>query len=227
MLEDAGRSAEADDGGRKALIALLIRDGYCDANAIERARRIAEESGQHLDTALSQLGLVTERDLAGAYARLLNLPLAGPSRYPAAPLWADQLPLSFLRSMRALPLADESGTLVLGVADPLDRFIPEAVAAAVLRPVRSEVCVPIELEQALERLYPEQGSPAPDEIAETTAAPLEEDTERLRDLASEAPVIRLVNQIIARAVETQASDIHIEPFEGRLRLRYRYDGVLH
>jgi general secretion pathway protein E len=53
------------------------------------------------------------------------------------------------------------------------------------------------------------------------------DAERLKDLASEAPVIRLVNQMIGRAVETQASDIHIEPFEDRLRVRYRYDGVLH
>ena len=56
---------------------------------------------------------------------------------------------------------------------------------------------------------------------------LEEDAERLKDLASEAPVIRLVNQLIGRAVETHASDIHIEPFEDRLRVRYRYDGVLH
>ena len=58
-------------------------------------------------------------------------------------------------------------------------------------------------------------------------APGEEDAERLKDLASEAPVIRLVNGIVSRAVETQASDIHIEPFEDRLRVRYRYDGVLH
>src|SRR5205085_2392918 len=57
--------------------------------------------------------------------------------------------------------------------------------------------------------------------------PSEEDTERLKDLASEAPVIRLVNQLIARAVETGASDVHIEPFEDRLRIRYRYDGALH
>jgi general secretion pathway protein E len=55
----------------------------------------------------------------------------------------------------------------------------------------------------------------------------EEDAERLKDLASEAPVIRLVNQIISRAVETQASDIHFEPFADKFRLRYRYDGILH
>jgi general secretion pathway protein E len=88
--------------------------------------------------------------------------------------------------------------------------------------------VPIELEAALARLYPDV------DPAEADATPrpgdgdwLHEDAERLKDLASEAPVIRLVNQLIARAVETQASDIHIEPFEDRLRVRYRYDGVLH
>ena len=59
------------------------------------------------------------------------------------------------------------------------------------------------------------------------AEPAEEDAERLKDLASEAPVIRLVNQLIARAVETHASDVHLEPFPDRLRIRYRYDGVLH
>src|SRR5258708_11142301 len=59
------------------------------------------------------------------------------------------------------------------------------------------------------------------------AEPAEEDAERLKDLASEAPVIRLVNQLIARAVETRASDVHLEPFPDRLRVRYRYDGVLH
>jgi len=69
---------------------------------------------------------------------------------------------------------------------------------------------------------PQPGAAGADEGGE----PLEEDAERLKDLASEAPVIRLVNQIIARAVETQASDIHIEPFEDRLRVRYRYDGAL-
>src|SRR6202007_1026654 len=78
------------------------------------------------------------------------------------------------------------------------------------------------------RLYPEGGGEATDEASDGVAAePLEEDAERLKDLASEAPVIRLVNQLIARAVETQASDIHIEPCEDRLRVRYRYDGVLH
>jgi general secretion pathway protein E len=86
--------------------------------------------------------------------------------------------------------------------------------------------VPIELEAALARLLPETDTGTAAAEADEHPSGNEDDAERLKDLASEAPVIRLVNQIIGRAVETGASDIHIEPFEDRLRVRYRYDGVL-
>ena len=89
--------------------------------------------------------------------------------------------------------------------------------------MRVEIGVPIELDAALDRLYPEAEIAAD---AEDMHAASEDDAERLKDLASEAPVIRLVNQIIAKAVESMASDIHVEPFEDRLRIRYRYDGDL-
>ncbi len=120
-----------------------------------------------------------------------------------------------------MPVALADGRLVIAAADPLDPFIPAAIAAATGHPVALEVAVPIEIEAAIERLYGDAASAAPDAAAaEADAeAPAAEDAERLKDLASEAPVIRLVNQIIARAVETQASDIHIEPFEDRLRVR--------
>jgi general secretion pathway protein E len=215
----------ATESELEQLIALLVREGHCDVKSVERGRRVAEENGQRLDRVLNQLGLVTERGLAGAYAALLALPVTDPSRYPAEPLCADQLSVPFLRSARAMPIAEEGGTLVLTVTDPLDIFTAEAVAAATGRPVRLEVAVPIELEAAFARLYPEETEQPDPETPE--GAPLEEDTERLRDLASDAPIIRLVNQMIWRAVETRASDIHIEPFEDRLRIRYRYDGVLH
>jgi general secretion pathway protein E len=205
---------------------ILLRNGQCDSQTIERGRRVAVESGQRLDKVLIQLGLVTERGLAESYSALLGAKLASPARYPEAPLLPERLSPRFLRTARACPLAVEDGALVLAVADALDDFTPNAVAMATGLPVRLEIAVPIELEAAFGRLYPEG------EGAEATAdgdggAALEEDAERLKDLASEAPVIRLVNQIIGRAVETHASDIHVEPFEDRLRVRYRYDGVLH
>jgi general secretion pathway protein E len=219
-------SADAAEGRVDLLAGILLRQGQCDTQTIERGRRVAADSGQRLDLVLIQLGLVTERGLAEAYATLLAVPLAGPARFPEAPLFPERLTPRFLRTARACPLAIEDGVLVLGVADALDDFTPVAVAAATGHKVRLEIVVPIELEAAFSRLYPE-GDAAESTQFTDSGAGLEEDAERLKDLASEAPVIRLVNQIIGRAVETHASDIHVEPFEDRLRVRYRYDGVLH
>ena len=208
-----------------SLAEILVRTGQCDGRAIERGRRVAEDTGQRLDKVLLQLGLVSERGLADAYATLLDLPVAGADRYPAEqPLFVEELPARFLRNARAIPMAIDGDSLVAAVVDPLDRFIPAAISAAVEMNVRLQVAVPIELDAALKRLYPDEATVAADDAE---GDPHEEDTERLKDMASEAPVIRLVNQILSRAVETQASDIHIEPFEDRLRVRYRRDGILH
>jgi general secretion pathway protein E len=161
---------------------------------------------------------------------LVGAPLVGPADYPEEPLFVDRLRPKFLRKAHALPIADGEQAL-LAMVDPLDVFTRKAVASALGRPVAVAVAVPIELEGALDRLYSEpveagDGEAMLDDIV-ADAEPAEEDAERLKDLASEAPVIRLVNQMIARAVETHASDVHLEPFPDRLRIRYRYDGVLH
>ena len=226
--QEAGQSTIQPELERQVdlLASILVRQGQCDTQTVERGRRVAAETGQRLDLVLLQLGLVTERGLAEAYATLTGAPIAGPARFPEAPLLPERLSPRFLRTARACPLAVEDGVLVLGVADALDDFTPAAVQAATGLPVRIEIAVPIELEAAYGRLYPEGDSS--DQPADSEGGlGLEEDAERLKDLASEAPVIRLVNQIIGRAVETHASDIHVEPFEDRLRVRYRYDGVLH
>ena len=223
MSQSTDLAFDTPDEAAAAVVRLLEQGGQCDPRTIDRGRRVAAENGQRLDRVLLQLGLVNERDLAAAYATLLGLELAGPDAYPDEPLFPDRLAPRFLRHARALPIGREADTLVLAMADPLDRFTPAASAAATGCTTRVVVGVPIELDAAFDRLYPDNAAPAPDTGGEAA----EEDTERLKDLASEAPVIRLVNGIINRAVETQASDIHIEPFEDRLRVRYRYDGVLH
>jgi len=216
---------EAPDMLAERLGRLLVETGRCDARSLERGRRAAEESGGRTDVILLQLGLVSERGLADSYAALLGLPVVTPDRYPDEPVLPERLLPRFLRDVRALPLGVADGVLHVAVADPLDPFAPASIAAATGLAVQPAIAVPIELEAAFDRLYPRDGEGAAG--GEDEAAPLEEDAERLKDLASEAPVIRLVNQIIFRAVETRASDIHIEPFEDRLRVRYRYDGVLH
>jgi general secretion pathway protein E len=211
--------------------ASLVDGGAIDRRTLDRARRVAAETGARLDQVLTQLGLVSDRGLAEALAQLIAAPLVGAADYPDAPLFHERLKPKFLRRVRALPIAASDDRATLAMADPLDVFTRNAIAAALGRSVAVAVAVPIELEAALERLYTEfdEGSDAAEMLDDMVAdaEPAEEDAERLKDLASEAPVIRLVNQLIARAVETHASDVHLEPFPDRLRIRYRYDGVLH
>ena len=225
-IEPKASRHDTDAPPLERLATYLVETGQCDTRTVERGRRVGLETGQRLDRVLLQLGLLSERSLAEAFAAVFGLPLARPEDYPReAPLHAERLPARFLRGARALPLAEAGDALVVALADPLDDFTPSAIAAAVGRTVRPVVAVGIELEAALARLY--QEPEAETGTGEAEGEPSEEDAERLKDLASEAPVIRLVNQLIATAVETQASDIHIEPFEDRLRVRYRYDGILH
>jgi len=209
----------------------LVDNGAIDRRTLDRARRVAAETRGRLDQVLTQLGLISDRGLAEAYAQLIAAPLVKLADYPDAPLFCDRLKPKFLRRARALPIAASVDRAILAMADPLDVFTRNAISAALGRPVGIAVAVPIELEAALDRLYAEleEGADGEEILDETApdAEPAEEDAERLKDLASEAPVIRLVNQLIARAVETHASDIHLEPFPDRLRVRYRYDGVLH
>ena len=213
--------------GWQAFTAWAEAEGLIDALGLERARRVATETSQSLSGALTQLGLVSEQGLAEGLARFLRLSVATAGSYPAAPVLADRLHARFLRRARVVPLAADTHSLTIATADPLDPFLVQSLSLATGRTVALQVAVPIELEAALDRLYPEGMSAKAAEAGLPEAELSGDDTERLKDLASEAPVIRLVNQLLSRAVETRASDIHIEPFEDRLRIRYRYDGVLH
>jgi general secretion pathway protein E len=209
--------------------ATLADSGLISAPALERARRLEAESGERIDRVAAKLGLVSERDLATAYATLLGTPLLAPDDFPTAPIATDRLRAAFLKQSRIIPIAETDFRLVIAMADPLDDRTPRALEFALGKPVERRAAVPADVEAAYERLYGD-GSVAIETLDDQTEQREDEDRdadlERLKDLASEAPVIRLVYSLIARAVEMQASDIHLESADGRLRLRYRIDGVL-
>ena len=113
------------------LCSFLVEAGQCDARTIERGRRVGKESGQRVDRVLLQLGLVSERGLAEAFAAIFRMPLARPEDYPTSEsLFAERLPDRFLRGARAMPLAETADEVLVAVADPLDEFTPSAIAAA-------------------------------------------------------------------------------------------------
>ncbi|MBS0431933.1 MAG: type II secretion system ATPase GspE [Proteobacteria bacterium] len=210
--------------------ALLIARGKLKESDLARAERIHTESPDGtLTTLLATLGLVSERDLAEAWAETLKLPLLYAKDAGDTPPEAQPLSLRFMKQHHVLPVGDRDGALELAVSDPGDPYPLQAVALAAGKPVVLRIALRSEIDDLIERWHG-QGRSALGAIVEGMdgeGAGGEDDIEHLRDLASEAPVIRLVNLLIQRAVEARASDIHIEPFENRLKVRYRIDGVLH
>lgn len=208
---------------------LLIERGKLNAADLDRARRVQQETPERINVILTQLGLVSERDMAEALALYLDLPLVTAADYPTQAILEDQISTKFLKEFRTIPLADTAEGLVLAIADPLDAYAVNAMRLLTGKPVLPRVGVPAEIEAAFERLYGSSKASIENIFEEVTSEEDEgtnEDIERLKDLASEAPVIRMVNLLISRAVEMRASDIHIEPFERKLKVRYRIDGVL-
>lgn len=203
----------------------LIDRSKLRATEFRHARRLAAEEGVRLSVMLIRLGLVSERDMAEAFSALLDLPLLATNDYDGGGL-NGQVSLRFLKESRAVPVLEEEDAVVVAMADPSDRYVQEAIALAYGKPINLRVGLPSEIEAALERQA--GGKSAMGQIVEHLGADeeAETDVQHLKDMASEAPVVRLVNLLIQRAVESRASDIHIEPFENSLRVRYRIDGVL-
>lgn len=207
---------------------LVARQKLTEAD-LQRARKVREGSGEGLDTLLVKLGLVSERDLAEALSMHLSLPLVRPADYPEAPITNGAIAARFLKESRAIPLFEDEQGLTVAMSNPTDAYVLAALQLASGKAITPRVGIPSELEAAFERLYG-SGRSAMGQIVDSIGLADnltdEEQIQHLKDLASEAPVIRLVNLMIARAVESRASDIHIEPFENRLKVRYRVDGVL-
>jgi len=209
---------------------ILIARGKLDAAGVERALRLQQETGEKLGSLLVTLGLCAQRDVCEALASQLDLPLLDSAGYPEFPILEERVSPRFLREARALPVREDERELALAMADPTDEYTIGAFRMVTGRDVRPLVAIPSELDAALERLYG-AGRTAVGQIVgdveQRDELAFDADVQHLKDLASEAPVIRLVSLIITNALEARASDIHIEPFENRLIVRYRIDGVLH
>ena len=208
--------------------AYLLEHGRLKESDLKRAVTYRDQHGGDLVTLLVRLGLVSERDVADAEADLLGLPLVRTADLPEQAPELPDVSLRFLKQNLILPIAESDGELTVVMANPRDDFARRALAMASGRAIQTRVGIASEIENGIEKLLG-GGRSAMGQIVESLGGEDEgdiEDVEHLRDLASEAPVIRLVNLILQRAVESRASDIHIEPFENRLKVRYRIDGVL-
>ena len=219
--------AAADDWSRYG--ELLVRAGKLSARDLERALAAQREMGGALDSVLVSLGLVSEQDAARALAEYLGLPFLTADDFPDLPPEPEGLLPEFLKTHRVLPLGVEDGRLRVAMSAPQDVFVCKALGLASGLAIEPAVGLGSDIDKALARLFDEgaEGVGDGDDLGDGLDADAGDFVEHLRDLASEAPVIRLVNTIISRVIELRASDIHLEPFDDGLHVRYRIDGVLH
>jgi len=208
----------------------LVRKGKARDAEINRTRRLAAQTDdQPLPALLIKLGVVSERDVAEALCEISGLPLVAAADYPESSPLPDSLATRFLKEKHVVGLSSTDDAYEVAVADPFDRYALAAMGLACGKPVRPKVGLPSEIDRAIEQQLG-SGKSLMGQLVDNLGSGDEEideaDVEHLKDLASEAPVIRMVNLIMQRAVESRASDIHVEPFEQQLKVRFRVDGVL-
>jgi general secretion pathway protein E len=202
---------------------ILLERGKIQAEDIERALELQLERGDKLGKILVDMGTVAHRDVLAALSDQLDVPLIAVDGVPPAAPEIEGLSHRFLRQCRAIPVALVDNVLTIAMADPLDFETIAAVRAFSGLQVSTALAAEQEILDAIDKNYGESEQRT---YAEGDDEQAGADLEHLRDMASEAPVIRLVNAMIADAIEKRASDIHIEPFEKEFRVRFRVDGVL-
>ncbi len=205
----------------------LVEQGKISNRDLERTLVAKAEMGGMFGQVLVKLGLVSELDVALALTEVLQLPLLAASDYPETPLQVPGLSMDFLINNSVVPVALSESHAEFSASVPQDEYLIRALGLALEQSVSVSLGLESDILNALEKYAAGEEEDQFDEgEAFGSYADDEEFIEHLKDLASEAPIIRLVNQLIQRALDLGASDIHIEPFDDGLHLRYRVDGVI-
>ncbi|MGV6852283.1 MAG: type II secretion system ATPase GspE [bacterium] len=204
----------------------LVKKDELREQDLHKAMRIAEESGDALLQLIIRLGLVSEKDVASIMSEIMDLPLLTMKEIPEINPEEFEIPVRFMLEQKLIPISMDEENLTLLMAEPYDEFSIKALEKSTHKKINVNIGLPSDIESKTEKVFGGGRSAMGQIVDNLSEDGGEEDVEHLRDLASEAPVIRLVNLVMQRAVEARASDIHIEPFENRLKVRYRIDGVL-
>ncbi len=214
------------------LVGQLVERRLVSGEEIERVMKLQQEQQAPLTRLIVELGFLSEDDLLPVLQDHFGLPLVSLKDFPTTPLPLEFPPtvVDCFKLARMVPLKVEGRDLLVAIADPLDLPRLHALELVTGLQVKPVLAKEKEISARIEALFGNAvsgESTAAATAREIEGAVDEEDVAHLRDMASEVPVIRLVNQMLVRALESRASDVHIEPFENQLKVRYRIDGILH
>jgi MSHA biogenesis protein MshE len=211
---------------------LLLREGLINQETLDKAIELQKKSGDKFGRTLIGMGVIAEEDVLKFFANQLGIAYIDLNHYEIDPSITKILPETYARRFRALIVGEEEGTLIVGMADPQDINAFDAVSKIIKRPIKMAVVSELALLKVLDRVYrhTQDISHFAHELSEEMLEEYKEDIDELFDESQEneeqAPVVKLLNSLFRDAVQARASDIHIEPGEKSLRIRFRVDGLL-
>jgi type II secretory ATPase GspE/PulE/Tfp pilus assembly ATPase PilB-like protein len=223
--KDKSNSPATEKAAKKTLGEMLVEEKLITAAQLESALALQQQQGGKLSDILLQQGAVKAEQLAIVLSIKLNLPLIDLKRHVIQPLALRLIPEEMARKHMLIPLDIVNDSLMVVMADPEDiRTIEDIKTQAKMR-IEVALGVPSDIERAINLNYRSSGAIA-NQVSQFTPSSAEK-TEDISALTARTPVAETLNLLVTQAIKDRASDVHIEPQEDRLRIRYRIDGILH
>jgi len=217
----------------KAFEKQLIRDKILDEAKLERVRAEAIKNDLSLVEVIPQLGFATPETVYRCLADFCEMRYIQPSKMTIPPELIEKVPARFATHYRFVPIQEKNGTMTVALSDPLNAHLLDDIRLVLKRRIEAAVTTPAEIQKAIKELYG-VGADTVEKILSNDdhmggVINLESSvfSTDIGDDTIDASVIKFVNELILEAVQSSATDIHIEPFENHLRVRYRIDGILH
>ena len=211
----------------KQLGDILLQDGLVSEDQLFQAFQMHKDQGKALGRVLVDQGFLTESQLVAALAQQIGLEFVDLGDYPVDGSIVARVSGAICRKHSALPLrVDEEGKLLLAMADPANVFAIDDIRSLTGLDVRPVVATKADVLGAIDRYY-RADSDLDDLTAVLDNNDDDEDLSNLKEVVEDAPIVKYVNLLITQAIQDRASDIHLEPTEHALVVRYRIDGVLH
>ena len=224
--------------GRLSLTNVLLKEGFIVEEDLKKAEQYQRDNGGVLSYILVKLGLITEEQIVVGLAEQLGIPHMKLTNYRLDPEVMKLLPERIIRKDKVILLSQSGNTLTVATADPLNVLMIDDLKAITGCNIQTIVATPSEIEQVMEDYYSTRATMNLDKLIAQSEKETETGLEVVRDEksmdldrlireAEEAPIIKIANLILSRAIKERASDIHIEPFEKKVTVRYRIDGILY
>jgi type IV pilus assembly protein PilB len=202
-----------------------LKERGADPEAVDRAAAEAEHTGRSIRAVLINDHVVTEDQLTEASADAYGIATLDLVGYPIDPAAVTKIPMALVLKHRVLGIALNEHEITVGITDPGDVLALDDVRAATGLTVRPVVVARSELRKIIDRLKREENDLG--DVVESLRAEAAPVVSSLTAVSEDAPIVRYVNSLIEQAIVNRASDLHLEPGEHKMRVRYRIDGVLH